>query len=88
MFRDRFLQIGRDKCFDDHCAGRILLVKHALVEQRLDAVPGKQRTDLVPGQQLHSAIFRPNRCTHAVAIRISRHNKVGICFLSKLDCHC
>ena len=32
MLRDRFLQIGRDKRFDDHGAPRVLFIENALIE--------------------------------------------------------
>ena len=47
MFRNRFLQIGRDECFDDDRAGSVLLVEHAKVEKGPGPVVSEERTDLI-----------------------------------------
>ena len=64
MFRDGLLQIGGDKCFDDHGARRVSLIEDALIKQRLGPVVGKKRADLITGQQLYFVAFRAYRCTH------------------------
>ena len=87
MFCNRFLQIGSDKCFDDHGARCVFLVEDALIKQRLATIVGKERADLITGQQLHFVAFRAYRCTHPVAIRIGRYNEIGIFLFREVDCH-
>src|SRR5439155_24706731 len=50
MLRDRLLQIGRDKSFDNHSARCVLLIEHTFVEQCLDSIPGMDRTRLISRQ--------------------------------------
>src|SRR5213076_1698143 len=40
---DSLLQIGRDKCFDDHGARRVFFVENVLIKQRLGTIVGKER---------------------------------------------
>ena len=87
MIGDRVLQIGGDESFDDHGARCVLLVQHAFVEQRLDSIPRQKRTDLVSGQQFHLAILGSNCHSHAIAVRISSSDQVGVLFFSKIDRH-
>ncbi len=77
MFRDRFLQIGRDKRFDNDGAGGVLLVEHAELEKRLRPVVGEERTDLIAREQFHLAARGPDRDAHSIAIRIRRDDQVG-----------
>ena len=84
---DSLLQIGSDKCFDDHGARGVFLVEDALIKQRLGTIVGKERADLIAGQQLHFAAFRAYRCAHPVAIRIGRYNEIGIFIFREIDRH-
>src|SRR5205823_7821388 len=47
MLCDSLLQIGSDKCFDDHGARCVFLVEDALIKQRLGTIVGKERADLI-----------------------------------------
>ena len=67
MFRNRLLQIGRDKGLDDHAAICVRLVQNAAIEKCLRSIPGHERSDLISGEQFHFARTIAHRDTHSVA---------------------
>ena len=88
MIRDRILQIGGDKSFDDHGALCVLLIQHAFVEQRSDSIPREERTDLISCQQLHLVAICSNCHAHTIAIGIGGDDEISVLRLRKLDRHC
>jgi hypothetical protein len=85
MFRDRFLQVGRDEGFDDYATRGVLLIQNSEIEQCLDPIIRHEGADLITRKQFHLSIAGADGYTHAVAIRISCDHQIGAGLFGQLN---
>src|SRR4051812_45194975 len=81
MLRDRFLQIGRDKSFDQDGPGGVRLRQNATLKEGLGPVIGDKRSNLVAREKAHLIVRRSDRHTHAIAVGIGSQDEVSLASL-------
>ena len=87
FFRDRFLQIRRDECLDNHSARMIAGIEDALFKKLHRAIPSQDRANLVACDELHVAFGVAGSDAHAVIIRVGRNHEVRTSSVSLRDRH-